>query len=336
VPDDARRSLRQINLNVLPALRAILKHRNLTRAAAELNLTQSAVSNALKRLRDHFGDDLLVKDGRQMRLTDKARLLVDPLEAALGALQQVLTDEPFDPARSTRRFRVATADYVTAIAIPALAHRLAEEAPLASVQTLTARGRSASDLRVENIDLIVSPRPVIEAAIFDAPGVLKEFQMETVARDPYVCIGKAGDRALAKGLTAAAYLARPHASFWLDLEIHASVEHGFMLQQGVKRFDRVLTSDFNILPLIASSSDCLVLAPRSLARVATRDLPLQIVASPLAVPDIELVMVWNKRRERDPEHAWFRALLQRCISDATAQGSASPQVAKGHSRKTAR
>ncbi|WP_421020805.1 LysR family transcriptional regulator, partial [Klebsiella pneumoniae] len=80
--DEVERRLRAVNLNMLPVLRAILKHRNLTRAAEELNLTQSAVSNILKRLRDHFDDDLLIRDGRQFRLTERANRLFGPLDDA--------------------------------------------------------------------------------------------------------------------------------------------------------------------------------------------------------------------------------------------------------------
>ncbi|CAN7370851.1 LysR family transcriptional regulator [Phenylobacterium sp. LjRoot164] len=310
--DDLERSLRQTNLNLLPVLREILKHRNLTRAAEELNLTQAAVSNSLRRLRDHFGDDLLVKDGRGLRLTEKARRMVGPLEAALAAVADVLAGEAFAPERSRRRYRIATADYVTAVLTPNLTRLLGEEAPLMSVQMVTARGRSAEDLRLENIDILISPRQIISAAIFDAPRVMAEFAFEDLARDPFVCLGRADDADLAAGLSREAYLARPHASFFLDLDVHASLEHAYLLENGIGQFDRLLTSDFSVLPLVAAASDCLTLVPSSLAAAAIRSLPLQSVPSPLPVPDLELVMIWLKRRDADPEIRWLREALRRC------------------------
>ncbi len=314
--DEAERRLRLTNLNLLPTLRAVLKHRNLTRAAEELNLTQSAVSNSLRRLREHFGDELLVRDGRRLRLTDKARRLVGPLEAALASLQEVLADAPFDPAKSARCFRIATADYVTAISIPRIARLLADEAPGVSVQTLTARGGSIADLRVETIDLVISPRQVMEAAIYDAPKVLAEIEIEPLGREPFVCLARADDASLAMGLSIEAYLARPHASFSLDIEAHASIERAFLLEHGVEQSDRILTSDFTILPLIAAASDCLALTPRSLARLAMQGLPLQAVPIPLAVPDLELVMVWSRRRRGEADLAWFRDLVRRGVEPA--------------------
>lgn len=312
------RTLRLTNLNLLPTLQAILKHRNLTRAAEELNVTQSAVSNSLRLLRDHFGDELLVRDGRTLRLTEKAKQLIEPLESALAAMQAVLATAPFDAATSRRKFRVATADYVTAVTVPLMVDLMAREAPHVRLQMVTARGRSAGDLRVDEIDMVISPRQIIEAAIYDAPNIVREFCMEPLLREPFVCLARADDGAFARGLSRDEYLARAHASFHLDLAIHASLEHGWLIENQIEQFDRIQTSDFAVLPLIASQSDCIVLVPRSLGRLAVRTLPVQIGPSPLPVPDLELVMVWNRRREKDSELAWLRNCFARCAAISLA------------------
>ena len=309
--DEAERRLRQTNLNLLPVLGELLKHRSVTRAAAKLNLTQAAVSNSLRRLRAHFGDELLVKEGRGLRLTPRAKALMEPLERALSAISGVLAEEPFDPASSDRRYRIATADYVTAVLTPALVRLLEKEAPGVSVQMVTARSRSAEDLRFERVDLLITPREIVAAAIFDAPNVQREFAFEPLARDPFVCIGRACDEALARGLTREEYLARPHASFFLDLDVHASLEHAWLQENGTGQFDRLLTSDFTVLPLVAAATDCLALVPASLAAGAARNLGLQVVPSPVPVPDLDLVMIWLKRRSDDPQILWLRAALHR-------------------------
>lgn len=311
--DDLDRRLRATNLNLLPILRAALKYRNLTRAAAELNITQSAVSNSLKQLREHFGDDLLVRDGRHLRLTDKARQLLGPLDEALDSLSALIANAPFDPRTSRRHFRVATADYVTAITAPEMAAVMSAEAPLMTVQMITARGRSNAELRSGDIDMVISPRQIMDAAAFDAPDVVRDLTIEPLAREPFVCIANRDDEAFARGLSVEEYLARPHASFHLDLTIHASLEHAYLLEHGVRQFNRVLTSDFTVLPLIAARSDCIVLAPRSLARLAARSLHLQIGPSPLPVPDLELTMVFLTRRRDEPELTWLRRQIKRCV-----------------------
>lgn len=312
--DQLERRLRATNLNLLPILRSVLKHRNLTRAAVELHITQSGVSNSLKQLRAHFGDELLVRDGRGLRLTEKGKQLVEPLELALASLGEVLANPVFDPATSTRRFRVATADYVTAITAPEMAAVMSREAPGITIQSVTARGRSARDLRDGEIDMVISPRQIIEAAVYDAPALAKAFTLEPLLREPFVCLARADDEAFAKGLTVEQYLARPHASFHLDLTAHASLEHGYLIEHEASQFNRILTSDFTVLPLIAAGSDCIALAPRSLAQLAVRSLPLQIGPSPLPIPDLELVMVFLRVRREEPELTWLRDLLKRCVA----------------------
>ncbi|MDR3507445.1 MAG: LysR family transcriptional regulator [Caulobacteraceae bacterium] len=311
--DPLERSLRSTNLNLLPVLRAVLKHRNLTKAAAELNITQSGVSNSLRQLRAHFDDELLVRDGRTLRLTEKAKSLIEPLERALSAVERVLANTRFEPAIDRRRFRVATADYVTAITAPRMAAIMGRDAPGMTVQMVTARAQSVADLRAGNIDMIISPRQIIEAGIYDAPNLMREFTFEPLTREPFVCLGRADDEAFARGLTAEEYLARPHASFHLDLSAHASLEHGYLIEHGIDQFNRILTSDFTVLPLIAARSDCIVLAPRSLAQLVVEGLPLRIGPCPLPFPDLELVMVWSRGRTEEPELLWLRDLLKRCV-----------------------
>jgi len=312
--DDLERRLRTTNLNLLPILAAVLRHRNLTRAAEELNITQSGVSNSLRQLRAHFGDELLVRDGRRLRLTEKAKQLVEPLEQALSSVAQVLANPQFEAGTSAHRFRVATADYVAAITAPEMAALMSREAPRVTLQMVTARGRSVGDLRSGEIDMVISPRQIIEAAVFDAPAIMRELTIEPLAREPFVCLARDDDAAFARGLTRQEYLARPHASFHLDLAAHASLEHAYLIEHGVTQFNRILTSDFTVLPLIAARSDCIVLAPRSLARLAARGLPLQIGPSPLPVPDLDLVMVFLGRRRDEPELGWLRGLLRRCAA----------------------
>jgi LysR family nod box-dependent transcriptional activator len=325
------RNLRLSNLNLLPILRAVLKHRNLTRAAAELHVTQAAVSNSLRQLRAHFGDALLVRDGRSLRLTEKAKQLVEPLEAALGAIQGVLANSGFDPARSNRRFRIATADYVTAIVAPKIAALLAQEAPQMSVQIVTARGNSANDLRAGNIDMVIAPRQIIQSVAYNFPNLAKELTLEDLASEPLVCVAHESDKAFARGLSSEEYLARPHATFHLDLNIHANLEHGYLIEHSLVQFNRILISEFSLLPLIVSQSDCIALVPLSVARLMQRTLHLQIGAPPLPMPRMELVMVWKRQRAKDPELSWLRQLVARCIGQSildAADPTATPQKRK--------
>ncbi|HJK89572.1 MAG TPA: LysR family transcriptional regulator, partial [Polyangiaceae bacterium LLY-WYZ-15_(1-7)] len=121
--------LARTNLNLLLTLDALLEERSVTRAAARLGVTQSAVSHALRQLREQLGDRLFVRARGAMAPTPRALALAGPLRQGLRALQQALEDAPeFDPARSRRRFVLATTDLVAATVSPALVARLREEA----------------------------------------------------------------------------------------------------------------------------------------------------------------------------------------------------------------
>lgn len=307
--DDA---VRLANLNLLPVLRSLLQHRSVTRAAEELNLTQAAVSNSLRRLRTLLGDPLLVRTGRRMQPTEKAIALVEPVEAAMAAVTQVLGARRFDPGISNLRFRIATADYVAALITPALAPLLAREAPAVGIQTVPARRASADALRSGQIDLVIGPRQIVAAGSDHPGGGAPEFRIEPLLTEPMVCIGRADDPDFARGLSVEAYLARPHAVFSLDLDVQASVEALHLRQQGLRQMERLICADFSTLPLIVASSECLAIVPSSIARLFAH-LPIRAMRPPTAVPPMELVIAWHRHREGDASLAWLRGIVTRAL-----------------------
>ena len=311
-------NLRGVNLNLLPVLDEVLRQRNLTRAAETLNLTQSAVSNSLKLLREHFGDELLVRDGRKLRLTELGEELRAPLEEAMSAVRRAFTPEPFDPATSRQRFRIATADYVMAILAPHLAGILSKTAPHMAVQMLNARKQSDDDLRSGRIDMVVAPKRMITGPRSQRADYLEGAIVVPLLSEQLVCIGHKDDPDLRAGLTPQRYLDRAHAGFFLDFDIHASLEQFHLGETGTAQFDRILTSSFSTLPLIVANSDCLALLPESMARQAMKHLPIAYTASPIEMPPLELVMVWHRRRERDQGMAWLVDALRQSVKLAVS------------------
>ena len=297
----------------------VLRHRNLTRAAEALNLTQSAVSNSLKLLREHFQDELLVRDGRKLRLTEFGETLLGPLEEAMGAVRRTFAPEIFDPATSRQRFRIATADYVMAIIAPHLVAIQSRQAPHIAVQMLNARKQSDEDLRAGRIDMIVAPKRMITGPRTQRGDFLKDAIVVPLLTEKLVCIGHRDDTDLRLGLTAERYLERAHAGFFLDYEIHASLEQFHLGETGATQFDRMLTSSFSTLPMIVANSDCLALLPESMARAAKTYLPIDYVASPVDVPPLELVMVWHRRRERDHGMSWLVDAIHQSATQAVAR-----------------
>lgn len=137
--------LRRIDLNLLVVLDALLRERNVSRAAERLAMTQPAVSHALSRLRDLLGDPLLVRVGNEMRLTARAKTLLGPLTEALARVRDVVLPGTFDPAFCRRTFRLAMSDYGSALVLPALLRKIRATAP--SVDLFVVKGGRLETLR---------------------------------------------------------------------------------------------------------------------------------------------------------------------------------------------
>tara|TARA_B110001454_G_scaffold212701_1_gene229817 strand:- start:290 stop:1246 length:957 start_codon:yes stop_codon:yes gene_type:complete len=313
--DDLSRRLRSVNLNLLPVLRALLHHKSVSQAANELNMTQSNVSMNLAQLRIQFDDELLIRVGRHFQLTERARLLREPLEKAVTAVGSVVIREDFDPAESNAQFKIATADYVTAIVSPLAAARLSCDAPKAQIQFSTAHARSGLALLAGEIDLLLGPRQVLEAIAFQSSALSKELVIETMCSEPMVCVVAGKTEIPEGGYTVDEYLKLPHASFHLDLISHASLEQAYLIEKNYEQFNRVLSSDFLVLPMISANSDCVSLVPSSIARQANRYLDIQTFEGPLDIPQMELSAMWQKRYRSNQMHAWFRQVVQECMKE---------------------
>ena len=150
--------LNRFDLNLLVALNALLEEGSVTRAARRLNLSQPAISSALKRLREAFNDDLLVANGKRMVPTPHALSLAPLVAEALVSMQSLLASSTlFDPANSQRIFRIAASDYVTTVVIIPLLRDLAVAAPSVRIELTPPSAATANGMERGAIDLIISP-----------------------------------------------------------------------------------------------------------------------------------------------------------------------------------
>jgi LysR family transcriptional regulator, nod-box dependent transcriptional activator len=130
---------------------------------------------------------------------------------------------------------------------------------------------------------------------------------EDLLVEPFVCIAR-DDEGSSDTID---YADRPHATFALEVDFAASLEQTSLDERGEAQFNRVMSSNFTILPLIVATSNCVALVPRGVARLAARSLPLRILSPPIPVPDLEMVAIWSRRRTTDPALLWLRRLMRR-------------------------
>ncbi len=192
---------RGLDLNLLVALDALLTEKNVTHASQRIHLTQPAMSNALARLRDFFGDPLLVQVGRKMELTSRAQSLAEPVRAILQQVQATIAAQvTFDPAKSERRFALAVSDYVIAVLLAGMLQRIKTEAPGVSFEFWPVTGNAPYELENGDVDFIIAPKPYLSV----------NHPQQELFEEGYACIAWAENTQVQRQLSLEQYLALAH------------------------------------------------------------------------------------------------------------------------------
>ena len=304
--------MRGINLNLLPVLRELLRKRNVTHAAAALNMSQPAVSEALGRLRHIFHDEILVQDKRVMIPTAFADRLAPILESALGDVEAIIAPNEFDPASAKGTIKIASADYVFLLCGSRLSARLALQAPGLELE-FEARVRGERDLRLGQIDFLIAPaggsRPVLDA-----------FESMPLFEDDYVCL--VADSAPRQTLDLERLRNSRHVVVTAR-GIATAYSMTLLKQAGVTPFQAVRVTNFLSVPFMVENTNNIALIQRKLAERLLPVARVRIEELPFFAP-IRMIAVWNNAKKNDPIHSWFRQVLREVA--AQIQGPVSPRA----------
>jgi LysR family nod box-dependent transcriptional activator len=310
--------LRNVNLNLLPILYTLLKHRNVTVAAKELHLTQSTVSGSLKRLRELFDNELLVFNGRELLLTEKAKALLPQLERFQAAGESLLGTLEFDPREIAHRFRITSTDWLSFLLVPPLHERLRDNAPNAGVQFFHGDRNAAAELRQGSIDMVIAPEKVSDWAGLNLFSEESDYQFEPLFADRLVCIESTTHGPSRVELGRDAYLQHAHITFNLGRRVNASVERDTLAGAGLVQNDQFLLPEFTTLPHMVAATGCIAAIPLSLARQFENVLPIRIFESPVEFPPLKIIMAWTKASDRDASHGWFRTQIRESVEALVA------------------
>lgn len=294
----------RLDLNLLVALDALLTERSITRAAERLNLSPSATSNALARLREYFDDELLVQVGRRMEPTPRAEGLAEAVRDVLVRVDSTIATQPeFNPATADRVFRIFVSDYTQMVFVPhllALAHAERCSARFEFLPQVTNPQRS---LERGEADLLIIPRDFLSP---DHPE-------ELLYRDEFVCVVWR-DSPLARGeLSFERYLAAGHVVMQPAGVLSDSFEAWFVKRYGVTRRVAVTSYGFSPLPAMVVGTDFVATVHARLARVLQPSLPIEMRPPPLPIAAMEQGIQWHKYRTQDPGLTWLRGLLKRAV-----------------------
>lgn len=297
-----------VDLNLLVAFDALVREQSVTRAAATLGVTQSAVSHALRRLRELLGDPLMVRGRSGMMLTPRATALVMPLRSGLLALGRALSEPAvFEPATARRTFVLAGPDLFDALALPPLLGRLRSEAPGVDLTVTSLEPRRMLE-RLESGEVDVAVVPRLDGAPLDDGGPLLR---RTLLRDGFACYLRAGHPALGKRrprLDLATYVGLSHAMVSPSGSGPGVVDQALEARGLVRRVALRMPHFATALSVVASS-DLVLTAPASLIRTAPSGLPVVTMPAPLTLPDHHVDLLWHERYTSDVGHRWLRELL---------------------------
>ena len=307
----------KLDLNLLVALDAMLTECSVTRAAERLNLSPSATSNALARLRSYFDDALLVQVGRKMELTPRAQGMRDAVRDVLVRVDSAIAIPPeFVPASSDRTFRIFASDYTQAVFAPNLLALASQTRCSARFEFLPQVMNPQRELERGEADLLIIPRG------FTSP----DHPDEVLYRESFVCVMWA-DSALAQGeWTFERYAAATHVEMRPSSTDTHSFESWFIKRYGLSRRVAVTTYSFAAMPALVVGTHMVATVHERLARQAALALPLAIRRPPFELTAMEQAAQWHKHRTQDPGLTWLRTLLRSAVQrmELASPGAASP------------
>ena len=297
--------LSQVDLNLFVVLEAIYREGNITRAGQQLNLTQPAISHALKRLRDLLQDPLFVRQGAHMMPTPFTRNIIEQVRQALQILEVNLSQSHgFVPEDSRRSFHLSLWEYLEALILPSLLKRLASAAPGMSIMTSRVKRRDLeTELASGSVDLAIE----IPMTVSD------RIRQKWLLKEGFAVVARQDHPAIMGSLVLETYLGQRHIQVssrrqgpsLIDVELS---------RRGLRR-QVLLRSQHNFTAcMVVSKTDMLLTLPERHARLLNTGPVNQIHPFPLPAPRLEAHLYWHESVENDPANRWLRQQIEEVLA----------------------
>ncbi|HEX3619965.1 MAG TPA: LysR family transcriptional regulator [Candidatus Udaeobacter sp.] len=293
--DDMREAhLRDVDLNLLRTIQPLLEERHISRAAQRAFLSQPAMSRALNRLRETFGDPLLVRSNGVYERTPRGERVLREIETIMRRLETIVHDQQFSPEQSRERFRVAMTDHGSTILLPKLLERLRKEAPQSELVLSAVGPQTFDEVSAGRIDLNLCAEEVPPA-----------LENEIIFNLDFVCLVGARQRMMNRRLTLKQYLRLPHAMI-LTGDGHQAMIDRPLAALGAKRRIALRIPFFIPAVFAIAKTDLVLTVPRTLARIAAPKAGLRIIKPPRELKPFPYFMSWHPRLTNEAAHAWLR------------------------------
>jgi LysR family nod box-dependent transcriptional activator len=287
----------KLDLNLLTALKALLSEKNVTRAGESVHVTQSAMSGILARLRDYFGDPLIVQIGRKMELTPLAESLVEPVNDVLLRIDATIATRPeFNPLTTRRHFTVVASDYAINVLLLEVLRRVHHDAPGMSLEFLPPSESAAAELEAGEVDFIVNPES--QNSPLQSGAVLFE--------DSYTMVVDAHNTEVGASIGMEQYMALRHVAFKSGKLGLPQFETWIANRNGAERTVDVIANSFYLLPALVVGTSRIATMHTRLAEQLAGSLPVRLVRPEFSIPHLVELLQWHKYRDLDPGSMWLR------------------------------
>ncbi len=304
-------NFRTLDLNLLRVFDEVMTERSLTRAAHNLALTQPAVSNAMRRLRETLGDDLLKRKGQILKATPLALTLWPAVRDALAGLQSALVPQNFDTASATNTFVLAMADATAAELVPGLVEVMEREAPGVSARVVPLTTRDPRRMLEDgSADLALGYFPAALADLTARAQVGKgvAFSHQRLYDGSYVCVMRQGHPLASGPLTMKRFCNARHLLVSFSGRPFGFVDEA-LASLGEKRRVVLTVNQFFTAGRVVANSNLLTVLPRHFVGVTNIADQLVLRDLPFAVPTVHVDALWHHRFDGDGAHVWLRSTL---------------------------
>ena len=300
----------RIDLNLLVYLDALLRERNVTQAANQLNLSQPAMSNGLRRLRELFNDPLLVRTSEGMTPTERALELEPVVREVLSKIDQAVQPRgEFEAGTAQRVFRIMASDYAESTLFPSVLGKLRTLAPGLTLDIMTPSDVSFLDVERGKVDMVINrfdsmPQSFHQIHLWDdsftcvlSPEnpVLEDFTLENYLQANHVWVSKTG-----MGVGVGVDPSDVQRLGWVDAALN---------RLGKKRQIRVFTRHYQAAMTLAEQNDLIVTLPTRAAQLKLNNPRVVLREPPLEIPPLELKMAWSPLLQHNPANKWLRKLI---------------------------
>jgi len=315
---------RNLDLQLLACLDALISECSVTRAAERMGMSQPGMSSALARLRRLTNDELLVRTARGMLPTPRARELAESVQAGMRAFEDVLGDRgPFEPAGARGSFTVATADFPGMLIFPQVMQRLCREAPgLQMEMRLPDPAHIREWLSEGGADIAVGYFPQL------ADGLRTSLLFE----ESLVCVAAADHPDIGTRVSTEEFAQAAHVIFgspFTPSSLLETILDDRFAGLGIRRRLGMRVASILLSPYVVAQSPLLAILPRVFAQHFASFLPLKLVSCEFDLPPIAISMVWHERSHRLGMHTWMRGVIREVAADHVAGKLATRGISAG-------